>query len=66
MNPKRLARNTLVALAAALLLAGCSGDISEPWVSGDQATALQAERTRTDEQQKELRARLERYGDAYQ
>ena len=64
MNHHRLTVTTL-ALAAALL-AGCSGSISEPWVSGTQAEALEAERTRTEAQHQALRARLERYGGAYQ
>jgi len=62
-------RNDLRWAAAALavtLLAGCSGSISEPWVSGTQAEALESERMRSDDQKQVLRARLERYADAYQ
>ena len=51
---------------AIMLLAGCSGSISEPWVSGTQAEALKDERTRTAEQKQVLRARLENYAGAYQ
>lgn len=54
-----------LAVLAALLFAGCE-PISEPWVSGRQAEALENERTRTDEQKQALRERLQRYGDAYQ
>lgn len=52
----------LIALALAGLLAGCE-PISEPWVEGDR---LEAERTRTDEQSRELKQRLRTYGGAYQ
>ncbi len=51
---------------AILMLAGCSGSISEPWVSGSQAEALESERTRSAEQKKALRARLQNYAGAYQ
>lgn len=51
---------------AMIILAGCSGSISEPWVSGSWAETLESERTRTAEQQQELRARLEKYAGAYQ
>jgi hypothetical protein len=47
-------------------VAGCSGEISEPWVSGTQAEQLEAERSRSATAQKALRGRLERYADAYQ
>ncbi|MFP4252769.1 MAG: hypothetical protein ACLFRM_09050 [Guyparkeria sp.] len=53
-------------IAAALgLLVGCSGSISEPWVSGAQAERLEDERTRSTEQQRALRDRLANYGGAY-
>lgn len=59
-----LARCAPIALAA-LLLAGCE-HVSEPWVSGSQAEALAAERTRSEAQEQALRGRLRRYGGAYQ
>jgi len=60
-----LVRGAVTAIAM-ILLAGCSGSISEPWVSGTQAEALESERTRSAEQKKALRARLENYAGAYQ
>lgn len=51
---------------AILMVAGCSGSISEPWVPGSQAEALESERTRSAEQKKALRARLQNYAGAYQ
>ncbi|WP_070989862.1 hypothetical protein [Halofilum ochraceum] len=51
---------------AILMLAGCSGSISEPWVSGSQAEKLESERTRSAEQKQALRDRLENYAGAYQ
>ncbi|MDZ7786684.1 MAG: hypothetical protein U5K73_00645 [Halofilum sp. (in: g-proteobacteria)] len=49
----------------ALLLAGCE-PVQEPWVSGNQADALEQERTRSAQRSQELRGRLQRYGGAYQ
>jgi hypothetical protein len=60
-----LVRGAAIGIAM-FLLAGCSGSISEPWVSGTQAEALESERTRTAEQKQVLRARLENYAGAYQ
>lgn len=51
----------MAAVLIALVLAGCER-ISEPWVSGSQAEALEDERVRTDDQKRDLRARLERAG----
>lgn len=56
----------VMAAVAIALLAGCSGSISEPWVSGTQAEAVESERTRDADEQKVLRSRLMRYADAYQ
>ena len=61
-NPTRWLPVGLVVLA----LTGCSEPISDPWVSGQQAEALEAERSRGAEQKQALRGRLERYGGAYQ
>lgn len=60
-----LVRGAAIAVAM-MILAGCSGSISEPWVSGSQAEALESERTRSADNQKVLRARLENYAGAYQ
>ena len=60
-----LVRGATIGIAL-MILAGCSGSISEPWVSGSQAEALESERTRSAEQQQVLRARLENYAGAYQ
>lgn len=54
------------AALAVTLLAGCSESISEPWVSGTQAEALESERNRSSDEQRALRGRLENYADAYQ
>lgn len=54
-----------VAAAVVVLVAGCE-PVSEPWVSGEQAERLEAERSRTDEQKAVLRERLRNYGGAYQ
>lgn len=58
-------RCVVVAFAIALI-AGCSGSISEPWVSGAQADDLELERTRSAEEKQMLGRRLARYADAYQ
>jgi hypothetical protein len=55
----------LMLCAAAAILSGCSGDISEPWVSGQQAQALEDERTRSTDVSRELAHRLERYASPY-
>lgn len=55
----------LALAAATAILGGCSGQISEPWVSGGQAEALEAERTRSADQKRELTHRLQRYATAY-
>ncbi|MDZ7787793.1 MAG: hypothetical protein U5K73_06605 [Halofilum sp. (in: g-proteobacteria)] len=60
-----LVRGAAIGIAM-MMLAGCSGSISEPWVSGSQAEALESERTRSAEQKQVLRARLENYAGAYQ
>lgn len=54
----------LIGAIAIGALAGCE-PVSEPWVSGEQAEALEAELTRTSEQSEALRARLQNYGGAY-
>lgn len=56
----------LVLCAATAILSGCYGQISEPWVSGQQAETLEAERARTTDQRRELAHRLQRYASAYQ
>jgi len=58
-------RFPILAGAALVALAACQ-PVSDPWVTGARAKQLAPERTRTAEQQHELRARLERYGGAYQ
>ncbi len=55
----------LVLGAATAVLAGCNGQISEPWVSGQQAEALEAERTMSADQKRELTHRLQRYASAH-
>jgi hypothetical protein len=50
---------------AALAVSGCSGDIGEPWVSGQQAEALADERSMSADQKRELTHRLQRYAAAY-
>lgn len=60
-----LVRGAAIGIAM-MMLAGCSGSISEPWVPGSQAEALESERTRSAEQKQVLRARLENYAGAYQ
>ena len=54
---------TLLGLALIGVLAGCE-PISEPWVSAEDSWGRQIEneRTRSDEQQRELRQRLEYSG----
>lgn len=55
----------LMLCAATVILGGCNGSISEPWVSGQQAEALEDERTRSAEHKRELERRLQRYASAY-
>ena len=62
---ERASRWTAITLLV-LGVTACGEPISEPWLSGGQAETLEAERTRSDAQEQELRARLRRYGDAYQ
>lgn len=59
---------TIAALAlgaATAILGGCNGQISEPWVSGQQAQALENERARSADQKQELVHRLQRYATPY-
>lgn len=61
-------KRTIAALAlgaATAILGGCNGQISEPWVSGQQAEALEGERTSSADQKRELAHRLQRYASAY-
>lgn len=58
---KRLTR-CLGLVFVASLLAACDENISEPWLSDYQAETLEKERKRSDQQEQELRQRLERYG----
>lgn len=52
-------------LGATAVLGGCNGQISEPWVSGQQAQALEAERTMSADHKRELAHRLQRYASAH-
>jgi len=62
---KRYVWSGIALVLAGLILGGCQ-PVEDPWVSGSWGEQLAAERTRTQDQQHELRARLRRYGSAYQ
>ncbi|MEX2575138.1 MAG: hypothetical protein WD382_00630 [Halofilum sp. (in: g-proteobacteria)] len=55
----------MAAVAVIAGVTGCGPSISEPWVSGEWGERLENERTRTDEQQQQLRERLAGYAEPY-